>query len=241
MVIGKHLFNTEPVWYIGEDQPLENVKCLEILGVSFNSDGRSSDHVNTRISKCHKAFYGLRDAGMAYPGAHTSIKKYLWKTICLPTLLYGMECINISKNELTRLERTQGNHIKQCLGLGKTVHSTHILQALNVRKIVNNLSAKCLMFYHSVFNNETPATKLNRFFLSRYVASGRLIPGTLISNIVRDGYSPMSVLFNKPCKYTSSQTNCGITESLHNLLYHENFIKPYSEEKYLVYLLTKSF
>ena len=53
--------------------PLENVKCLEILGVSFNSDGRSSDHVNTRISKCHKAFYGLRDAGMAYPGAQTSI------------------------------------------------------------------------------------------------------------------------------------------------------------------------
>ena len=144
--------------------------------------------------------------------------------------LYGMECINISKNELTRLERTQGNHIKQCLGLGKTVHSTNILQALNVRKIVNTLSAKCLMFYHSVFSNETPATKLNRFFLSRYVASGRLIPGTLISNIVRDGYSPMSVVFNKPCKYKSSQTNCGITEILQNLLYNENFIKPYSEE-----------
>ena len=68
---------------------------------------------------------------MAYPGAHTSIKKYLWKTICLPTLLYGMECINISKNELTRLERTQGNHIKQCLGLGKTVHSTNISFAIS--------------------------------------------------------------------------------------------------------------
>ena len=144
------------------------------------------------------------------------------------------------RNELTRLERTQGNHIKQCLGLGKTVHSTNILQALNVRKIVNNVSAKCLVFYNSVFSNATPATKLNRFFLSRYVASGRLIPGTLISNIVRDGYSPMSVVFNKPCKYTS-RINCGITESLHNLLYNETFIKPYSEEQYLVYLLTKSF
>ena len=31
------------------------------------------------------------------------------------------------------------------------------------------------------------------------------------------------------------------TESLQNLLYNENFIKPYCEEKYLVYILTKSF
>ena len=124
---------------------------------------------------------------------------------------------------------------------GKTVHSTNILQALNVRKIVNNLSAKCLTFYYSVFSNETPATKLNRFLLSRYVTSGRLIPGTLISKLVRDGYSPMSVVFNKPCTYKSSPTNCGITESLQNLLYilNENFIKPYSEEKFILYILTK--
>ena len=43
----------------------------------FNSDGMSSDHVNTRISKCHKAFYELRDADMAYPGAHKRIITYL--------------------------------------------------------------------------------------------------------------------------------------------------------------------
>ena len=90
LVIGKYVFNTEPVWYIGKDQPLENLKCLEILGISFNSDGMSSDHVNTRISncKCHKAFYGLRDAGMAYPGAHASIKKYLWNNYLLTNFYY---------------------------------------------------------------------------------------------------------------------------------------------------------
>ena len=129
---------------------------------------------------------------------------------------------------------------RQNCALNKYLAGTKSMH-INIRKIVNNLSAKCLTFYNSVFSNETPATKLNRFLLSRCVTSGRLIPGTLISKIVRDGYSPMSVVFNKPCKYTSSQTNCGITESLQNLPYNENFIKPYSEEKYIVYLLTKSF
>ena len=107
-----------------------------------------------------------------------------------------MEYINISQNELTRLERTQGNHIKQCLGLGKTVHSTNILQALNVRKIVNNLSAKCLTFYNYVFSNETPATKLNRFLLSHYVTSGRLIPGIVLLSVTLSAMDiPLCLLF----------------------------------------------
>ena len=33
----------------------------------------------------------------------------------------------------------------------------------------------------------------------------------------------------------------GHVDSIRSLIYHENFIKPYSEEHNLVYLLTKSF
>ena len=116
-----------------------------------------------RTSKCRQAFYGLRDAGMAYPGAHASAKKYLWNTICSPTLLYGMECIDMPNNLLAKLETTQGNHIKQCLGLSRTAHSSQLLQALRVTKVKDNLLQKSLRLYYSIFIHETPATELNRF------------------------------------------------------------------------------
>ena len=235
------MFHRKPSWYIDKDQQLDNVNCLEILGVNFNSACNSVDQVNKRTSKCRQAFYGLRDADMAYPGAHASIKKYLWNTICSPTLLYGMECIYMPNNLLAKLETTQGNHIKQCLGLSRTAHSSQLLQALRVTKVKDNLSQQSLRLYHSIFVHETPATELNRFLLSRFISSREIIPGTLIHKVVSSGSSPVSVAFNIPCTYNSSQQVCGITDSLQKLLYHENFIKPYSDEKYLVYLLTKSF
>ena len=45
----------------------------------------------------------------------------------------------------------------------------------------------------------------------------------------------------QPCSLPERYDQCGITDSLQKLLYHANFIKPYSDEKYLVYLLAKSF
>ena len=126
-------------------------------------------------------------------------------------------------------------------GLSRTAHSSQLLQALRVTKVKDNRLQTSLRLYYSIFMHETPATELNRFLLSRCISSREIIPGTLIHKILSSGSSPVSVAFNIPCKYNSSQQACGITDSLQKLLYHENFIKPYSDEKYLVYLLTKSF
>ena len=90
-------------------------------------------------------------------------------------LLYGLEAIPFSLRQLSRLETTQGNHIKQCLGLSRTVHSTQLLQALQVDKVKYTVSNRCSTFYHSIFTSETPATKLNRFLLTQYIASGDVL------------------------------------------------------------------
>ena len=71
-----------------------------------------------------------------------------------------------------------------------------------------------------------------------------VVPGTLIDNLLCLGLSPTSSIFNvdKQILCTNQVTgDNGHVDSIRSLIYHENFIKPYSEEHNLVYLLTKSF
>ena len=63
---------------------------LDVLGIIFTNDGKSEKHVNKRIQKCRQAFYSMSSSGMSYLGLPTDIKSHLWKTVCCPTLLYGM-------------------------------------------------------------------------------------------------------------------------------------------------------
>ena len=44
-------------------------------------------------------------------------KAYLWKTICSPTVLHGMDSIPINKSELAKLEAFQGSRHVAC-GIG---------------------------------------------------------------------------------------------------------------------------
>ena len=43
----------------------------------FNRGGNNASHVTNRLTKCRQSFYGLRNAGMLYPGATPDVQVYL--------------------------------------------------------------------------------------------------------------------------------------------------------------------
>ena len=115
MTVGKNYSDIKPTWHINNDITLETVDSLNILGITFNTDGTSSNHTSNRISKCRQSFYGLRVVGMSYPGAE-----------------YGMECVHVPKTMLSQLETVQSNHIKQSLGLSRTARTSYLLDSLHL-------------------------------------------------------------------------------------------------------------
>ena len=52
-----------------------------------------------------------------------------------------LDCMLVSKLGKQKLETSQSNLLKQCLGLSKRCHSTDLLRALNVKTIAD-LSAQ---------------------------------------------------------------------------------------------------
>ena len=49
MITGVHWFHKDPQWFL-KGELIENVKSLDILGVSFDADHTA--HANVRLDKC---------------------------------------------------------------------------------------------------------------------------------------------------------------------------------------------
>ncbi len=61
---------------------------------------------------------------------------------------------------------------------------------------------------------------------------------TFRQGLQSSSHSPMYLVFNQPTSTYNMQYEDGHIDSLKMLLYHEHFVKPYSEEHLLVHLLT---
>ena len=75
-----------------------------------------------------------------------------------------------------------------------------------------------------------------------HAAKDILIPGTLVSRVVKSSLSPIlpiNCVFN-PSPREVVKSKCGIVDSLTNLSMTEIFIKPYSEEHILATLLVRA-
>jgi len=240
MIAGGNILKATPEWHLN-NSVLDVTHSLGILGVIFNSNGNSNDHINNRTSACRRCMYSLQEIGFAYPGLSTEVKVHLWNTMGLPTLLYGAESLNIYVKDTKELCSTQAFNIKRCLGLSNRSHHSMLLTAAGVRPIQELIRTRTLSLYKRIFNVESPTRSLNMYFLARYIATGETIDGTLLSRIVCQGASPLSVIYTSVNVPRAPAENSGVIDSLRFLLHSENYIKPWSMEHHLVKLLTRPF
>ena len=63
---------------------------------------------NNRIMKCRRSFYSLSGCGMCFPGFNVDIRKYIWDSVCVSTLKYGLETMYLSNTQIKKLESLQG-------------------------------------------------------------------------------------------------------------------------------------
>ena len=158
--------------------------------------------------------------------------------------MYGMDGIPISKTNIKKLDTIQGNLVKQAMGLSKRAHTTKLLLSLCIHRIPDVLNENIASLYNRIFKISTPLQDITTYFVSQYIIRNMVVPGTLIDNLLCLGLSLTSSIFKVDthilCTNQVTGGN-GHVDSIRPIIYHENFIKPYSEEHNLVYLLTKSF
>ena len=237
---GKSLLNSATTWKLGQD--IINLSdSVDVLGVNFDRKLTYKTHVQNRIQACRKNIYRLASVGMSYPGLQAEVKTYLWKIIGSPTLVYGMDSISLSASCNADIKTCEGNIIKRVVGMNKRSHHSSIFKALKIKPSCDIIRENTVGLYFRSFQVETPLLHLQTALLSDYLLNKTTITGTLIDRIVKYGLDPSFVAFNKLVRGDNYTENDGIVDSLRYLLFHENYIKPWSEEHILATLLTKSF
>ena len=76
--------------------------------------------------------FAVSNIGMSYPGLNTKRKVRLYKTIYLATLLYGVDCLSVSVNNVAKIQSAQGNIMKYVCCLSKRSPYSNFLQALGI-------------------------------------------------------------------------------------------------------------
>ena len=92
MVMGKSLLNDKLLWEL-DYSVISTEETLDILGVSFSCTNSYCHHIEQRVTSARRAIFSISAVGMTYPGLSTEVKTHLWKTIGLPSLLYGLKCV----------------------------------------------------------------------------------------------------------------------------------------------------
>ena len=230
-----------PIWHL-RNTALENCDSLDILGTNFNKLGDAKGHVSNRISSCRRRKYSLVSAGMCYGGLNTSAKSYLWTSMCAPSLTYNCEAINLRSTDITSMEKFQGGCVNQMMCVGKRSHHSNLVCAMDIPSVKHLIMNKALSLYNNLFLVDSPLRDINMVFLNEFCLNNRLYSGTLINNLVNNGFSPVKCAYIKGKDITRHGcVTAGVVDSIRTLIYSENYVKPLYEEYIMTGLLTKSF
>ena len=135
---------------------------------------------------------------MSYPGLASYVNAHLWKTIYCPTLIYGLDCLDVDNKGLNRLESTQGSIIKSALSLRKRSHHSQVLKALDTPTIKDIITHRNISLIHGIFQFESsPAKERYVFQLTEYILKRKLCPGTIVDHLVTQGISPIEAATTK--------------------------------------------
>ena len=237
---GNNFLRETPSWYL-KDVRIDIVNQVQILGTAFSSPMSSVSHVNQRAQACRRAMYSLSEVGCSYPGLSTHVKCHLWRSVGLPTLLFGCDTIHVNKTQLNKLEAVQATTVKRVLGLPVRSHHSKLLQAVEIYPVEDRLKANTKSLWWRTFRVASPARTLCARLLGLYIADGTIVSGSLLDRVVKAGSSPVALIFNKPVARKMCHPQDGVVDSLSYLVMQENFIKPYSEEHVLATLLLRAF
>ena len=189
-------FINDPVWYMN-GEPMNVVDNVDILGVNFSSNVRYDNHVKSRVQKCKRSMYSMSNIGMCYSGLNSSSKMHLFRSVCQPTLMYGVECLNISSKHVHILNSAQGSVVKHVPVLSVRARHTALLQALDISQAGDHIKKSTLSLYNRICSQDSPTRDLCMYFTQMYISSGIRVPGSLVDiAVIAFGASPLCINHN---------------------------------------------
>jgi len=178
IVFGKPKCNYD---FFLKDTKLKMVNKIVYLGVSL-SNTSGQDHCVARVNSARRAFYGLQGAGLCSKTVSPDISVHTLKVAIRPVLLYGCECIHMTKTALKELDKCQAKIVKSVCGLKSSCRNTPLLKALQVNSISSSVESQSINLLKSMLISTSMSRKFYTHILSQHI-SGSHRGSSLLSRV----------------------------------------------------------
>jgi hypothetical protein len=159
MKLNKDLKTIENVKVNGET--LDNAAEIKYLGVIINSKLTNNSHLQDRKFKAFNAMYIIKQLGAENHLTKTKMRIHLYKTYVRPVLLYGLAEIQLSAQEIKKIQSIENIIIKQILKIHKKTRSRTLMRALKINLIEEELLKRKTTLYHNLMKNQFTGTILD--------------------------------------------------------------------------------
>ena len=92
------------------------VRSFKYLGVVIDSSGTAASHLESRLAAFQKAVHSLYAGLHRLPAFSFQFLVYLWQSLVLPVLCYGVEVFSWSEDNVNAFSRVEHAALKRCLG-----------------------------------------------------------------------------------------------------------------------------
>ena len=113
-------------------ESVNQVDSIKYLGIMMDTKLNSQLHLETRKQKFNQASYNLGSACLIDKNVNWKVKSLLIKTYAIPVIMYGMDVVILSLNQLENAKATVAKVVKKCLGLPPRSLATKLLFAMEI-------------------------------------------------------------------------------------------------------------
>ena len=108
----------EERWFLN-NREMEIINKYNYLGIQFQNTGLLKEK-NEKINKAEQ-WYGRLGSSLGFRANTYEIMRGMWKGVAVPSIMYGMEILTMTRTEIRSIETTQNKVARLGLGANKWV------------------------------------------------------------------------------------------------------------------------
>ena len=127
------------------------VEKFKYLGVIISDNFSKNEHLDERHKKITQAYYSMASAIFKSRATSLCVKSALYKAICRPTHLYGIENFRLRTKEAKTITTGENNLVKRMSGLSTR---TRVLHALSIEPVPRTIQRAKINFFNRLQANK---------------------------------------------------------------------------------------
>jgi len=163
----QHTRNKDKRLFKMNNAKLEEVSHYSHVGITLCAYNSPKNRTDEMCLKGNCSFSGLVGAGVKSNGLYPDVSLSVWRTMCLPAMLYGSEVwYNLTKTDIYKLEKVQCRCLRKILGFPLRTHNALTRSVLCQTSIHGLIKERKLMFLHKLVSLDN-ALVVKKVFISR--------------------------------------------------------------------------